>query len=165
MKSTIISMSIVLIVMVAVPMIFLGEGNLAEKFGFGGFSGFGEKSESPTKLPENVKSVTTREKVEVYTWIDASGVKHFTDTPPPDGGVSVKIVLKPNTNVISAIKIPKEEEKVVSKPKVYSVGNPYTPGGVKEVIDNSKDIQNTMEQREEDREKMMQDLFPQMSGN
>jgi hypothetical protein len=158
MKSTIISMFVVLIVMVALPMIFLGEGNFAEKLGF---SGFGGKGGSPAKLPTNVKAAVTDKKVEVYTWVDENGIKQFSNTPPPEGGDSEKMVLSPNTNIMDPVNIPEEEVEVASRPRVYNLGNPYTPGGMKDVVDNTKDIKETMGQRQADQEKMMQDLFKQ----
>ena len=160
MKSTIISMFIVLIVMVALPMIFLGDNNFAEQLGF---SGFGNKTntatDKPVKLPKNVKAVVTNKRVEVYTWVDEYGVKQFSNTPPSDGGASEKIVLSPDTNVIDAIKIPEKEAEVASGPKVYSLGNPYTPGGMKEVVNNASDVRETLNQRQADQEKMMQEIF------
>lgn len=160
MKSTIISMLIVLVVMVALPMIFLGDGNYAEQLGFGG------NGVKPVTLPKNVKTVVTDKRVEVHTWVDENGIKQFSSTPPPDGGTTEKIVLKPNTNIMDPIKVPEAEEEVMaSKPKVYSVGNPYTPGGMKDMIGNSKDIKESMGQQQVERENMMQELFPQMSGD
>ena len=86
MKSTIISMIIVLIVMVALPMIFLGDGNIASKLGF---DGFGKKGSAAVKLPTNIKAAVTNERVEVYTWVDEHGIKQFSNTPPSDGGKSL----------------------------------------------------------------------------
>lgn len=152
-------MIIVLAVMIALPMIFLGDNNYAERLGFSGFGSGG--SSKPAKLPRNVKAAVTDKRVEVYTWVDSNGIKQFSNTPPPEGGESEKIVLKPDTNVIQAMKVPAEEEEVAASPKVYSLGNPYTPGGMKEVIDNSKDIKETMGQRQAEQEKMLEEMFNQ----
>ncbi len=164
MKSTIISMIIVLIVMVTLPMIFLGDGDVASKLGF---ADFWKKGSGPSNLPANVKAAVTDRKVDVYTWVDKNGVKQFSGIPPADGRASEKIVLKPDTNIISAFKVPeeKEEEKKVSRGKVISLGNPYTPDGMKDLVDNSKDINGSMGDRQAEQEKMMQELFPQLSGN
>ncbi len=164
MKSTIISMIIVLIVMVTLPMIFLGDGDVASKLGFGDFF---KKGSGSSKVPENVKAVVTDRKVNIYTWVDENGVKQFSGIPPADGGASEKIVLKPDTNIMSAFKAPEkeEEEKKASRPKVVSLGSPYTPGGMKDLVDNSKDIKGSMGNRQTEQEKMMQELFPQLSGN
>ena len=160
MKSTIISMIIVLIVMVALPMIFLGDGNIASKLGF---DGFGKKGSAAVKLPTNIKAAVTNERVEVYTWVDEHGIKQFSNTPPSDGGKSEKMVLKPDTNIMQAIKVPEEEEKVASGPKVYSLGNPYTPGGMKDMVDSTKDINDSAGQRKAEQDKMMQQMFPGMN--
>ena len=161
MKSTIISMLIVLIVMVALPMIFLGDNNFAEQLGFSGFGKSGSATSSAIKLPTNVKTAVTNKKVEVYTWVDEHGVKQFSNTPPPEGGASEKMVLSPNTNIMDPINIPEPEAEVATGPKVYSIKNPYTPGGMKEVVDNSKDLRDSINQRQVDQEKMMQDIFKQ----
>lgn len=162
MKSTIISMIIVLIVMVAVPLIFLGDGNFAQQFGFGGS---GTKEEATVNLPKNVKAVVTDKRVEVYTWFDDHGVKQYSNVPPRDGRESEMIVLSPNTNVMDAIKIPEKEIEVASRPKVFTVGNPYTPSGIKDVFDNTRDVQDTLNQRQVEQEQMMQALFPQLNGD
>lgn len=156
MKSTIISMIIVLIVMAGVPLLFLGDGNIAEKLGFGGS---GNKAAAPAKLPKNIKTVVTDKKVEVYTWVNEHGIKQFSNTPPPEGGASEKMVLSPDTNIVDGFKAPVKETEVASRPKVFSVGNPYTPGGMKEVIDNTMDVRESMNQRQADQDKMMEDLF------
>jgi hypothetical protein len=179
MKSTIISMLIVLMVMVALPMIFLGDGDLARQLGFRGFGGSGGsgvKEAAPVKLPKNVKTVVTNKRVEVFTWTDEHGIKHFSNTPPSGGGAAEKIVLLPeDINTMEAVKIPekveaegKEEEKgkeVKNASKQLGMRNPYTPGGMKELVGNSKDLQDTMAQRQVEQEKMMQDLFPRMNGD
>lgn len=158
MKSTIISMLIVLVVMVVLPIIFLGDNDYAQRLGF---DGFGKKGNAITsaKLPKNVKTVVTDKRVEVYTWVNEQGIKQYSNTPPPEGGASEKIVLTPGTNVIEGLKVPEEETEVASGSRVFSVGNPYTPGGMKEVIDNAKDVQELMNQRQADQEKMMQGIF------
>ena len=179
MKSTIISMIIVLMVMVALPMIFLGDGDLARQLGFRGFGGSGVKQAAPVKLPKNVKTVVTNKKVEVFTWTDEHGIKHFSSTPPSGCGVAEKIVLLPeDINTMEAVKIPEkvedegkeeEKEKTIKEGKIASklsgMRNPYTPGGMKELVGNSKDLQDTMAQRQVDQEKMMQEMFPQMNGD
>lgn len=154
MKSTIFSMLIVLGVMSAIPMLFIGDNKLAGIFGLGSGS-----AKPEVKLPSNVKTVVTDKKVEVYKWRDKHGVMQFSNTPPRDGGDSDKVVLSPNTNVIEAIDVPEPEPVVASGPKVYSLKNPYTPDGMKELVNSSKDIQETMNQRQAEQEKMMDDLF------
>lgn len=156
MKSTIVSMFIVLIVLMIVPMFLLNNEEYLQKLGFGGDSNM---EDLKAKAPKNIETVTTDRRVEVYKWVDDSGVVQFTNTPPMEGRASEKIVLSPNTNVMDAIKIPEEEPEVASGPTVYTLGNPYTPGGAKELIDQSMKLQEQMNQQQVEQEKMMQDMM------
>jgi len=161
MKSTIVSMIVVLFLMMSIPILFLGENNLADRFGFGfNFSKSGS-SGVPAKLPSNVQAVTTRTRVEIYTWVDENGVTQFSQTPESEGKVSVKMVLKPNTNIMDPVKIPEEAEpKLVSGPRVYSIKNPYSPSGMKDVVDDSMGARDSMNERTAEQDKMMGELFP-----
>ncbi len=147
MKGTIISMLVVLVLLVAAPMFFMGDGKFADMFDFGG---------GTVKLPKNLESVKTDSKVELYKWRDANGVMQFSQTPPQDGGASARVVLSPDENVIDAVKVP---EKVVSRPNVMSVGNPYNPGTIKDIVKDSQDIQNKLNERHAGNEQMMKDMF------
>lgn len=161
MKSTIISMCIALMLMIVVPMVLFGDNEIAEKFGFGRGGKSDTKEDLRDKLPKNIKAVVTDKEVEVYKWTDKHGVMQFSHLPPQDGTDSEKLVLSPNTNVMDAIKIPEKEKEEVAKPQVFSLGSPYSPGGMKKMVDDSSELKETLNQRQADQEKMLQDLFPQ----
>jgi hypothetical protein len=152
MKSTIITMFIVLILMIAVPMFLLSDDDFAQKFGFGGGS-------VDANAPKNIKKVVTDERVEVYKWEDEYGVMQFSNKPPFEGGDSEMIVLTPDINVIDAIKIPEKEQEEAARPGVISLGSPYSPDGMKKMIDDSKEVTETLDQRQAEQEKVLQDLF------
>ncbi len=161
MKSTIISMFIVLIVMITLPMFLFGNGDLAQKFGFGN-GGAGEVIEDlRAKAPKNIQTVVTDEKVEVYKWVDEHGVTQFSNRPPEMSGKSEKIVLSPDTNVISAVKIPEKEAEVAASPQVHSLSSPYSPGGMKKIMDEATGMQEKLDQRKLEQDKALQGLFPQ----
>ncbi|MDH5613032.1 MAG: DUF4124 domain-containing protein [Gammaproteobacteria bacterium] len=160
MKSTIISMFIVLIVMVTLPMFLFGDGDLAQKFGFGN-GGADADNELFGKTPKNVRAVVTDKKVEVYKWVDEYGVTQFSNLPPQEGGGSEKIVLSPNTNIMDAVKIPEKEQEEEVKSQVFSLGSPYSPGGMKKMVDDSMAMQEQLNQRQADQDKMIQDMFKQ----
>ena len=150
MKSTIISMFIVLIVMITIPMFLFGDGDLAQKFGFG----TGDAAENlRDKAPKNIRAVVTDKEFEVYKWVD--------EQPPQVGTASEKIILAPNANVIDAVKIPETEALATAKPQVYSVGSPYSPDGMKKLVDDSMNVQEMLNQRQADQDKMMQGMFKQ----
>ena len=159
MKSTIISMFIVLVLMIAIPLILV-KTDLAQQFGFGGRNG-AEGEDLQDRAPKNVKAVVTDQKVEVYRWKDEDGVMQFSNTPPFEGGDFEKVVLSPNTNVIDAIKVPEEEQVEEGGPEVFSVGSPYTPDGMKKMIDDSQDVKEAVNQRQADQEKILQDILGQ----
>ncbi|MDT8451708.1 MAG: DUF4124 domain-containing protein [Gammaproteobacteria bacterium] len=92
MKSTIISMFIVLIVMIALPMFLFDNGDLAQKFGFGNGAGSAEMVEDlRAKAPKNIQQVVTDQPVEVYKWVDEHGVTQFSNRPPEKSRESEKI--------------------------------------------------------------------------
>jgi len=163
MKSTIIAMFIVLVLMIVVPMLLLGDGDFIPNFGFGGGTADSgdEIEELRDKAPKNIKEVVTDKKVEVYKWKDENGVMQFSSTPPFEGGDSEMITLSPDTNIIDAIKIPAEEQKAEARPEVFSVGSPYSPDGMKKMIDGSKDATEAVNQRQTEQEKILQDILKQ----
>lgn len=161
MKSTIISMFIVLIVMITLPMILFGNGDLAQKFGFGS-GGAGETIEDlRDKAPKNMRAVVTDEKVEVYKWVDEYGVTQFSSRPPAMVSEAQKIVLSPEINVISAIKVPEKEPEAAAGPQVHSLSSPYSPGGMKKILDEATGMQEKLDQRRLEQDKALQGLFPQ----
>ena len=160
MKSTIVSMIIVLIVIMSVPMFLVNDGEFAEKFGFGGAKEKNTMIETlQEQAPKNIQEVVTDKEVEVYKWVDQNGVTQFGQAPPMEGGDSKKIVLSPKTNVIDAFKAPESEVEVAKKPKVFKVGSPYSVEGMKQLVDDSVNVQELLNQRQAEQDQMMQDIF------
>ncbi len=158
MKATIISMFIVLIVLITVPVLLYYNDDLAKKFGFGSA---GNSAGDREKIPKNIKSVVTDKKIDVYKWVDEHGVTQFSSTPPFEGGDFEMMELSPTTNVIDAFEAPKKEQKEASNPEVFNVGSPYSPGGMKEIVDDSQNVQDKLNQRQAEQEKILQDLLEQ----
>jgi hypothetical protein len=154
-------MIIVLCVMAAIPLIFFSDNDLLAKFGLGGKGG-DSLQELRAKAPKNITNVKTDKDVTVYKWRDANGVMQFSHAPPPDGGQAEAVNLRSDTNIVKAIKVPEaEEEASRSRPRVMSTGNPYTPGGMKDLVEQTSAMTEKLNQQAAEREKMMQDLFPQ----
>ena len=158
MKSTIISMFIVLIVMITLPMYLLNDDNFAQKLGQIWGNGDGVTTDAQTNGPKNVKTVVTDKKIEVYKWMDEHGVMQFSNVPP-ESRESEMMVLSPETNVMDAIKIPEKEAELVGRPNVTSLGSPYSPDGMKKLVDESIEMKETLNQRQADQEKMIKDIF------
>lgn len=157
MKSTIISMLIVLILLVVLPMIFLGdfggEGTLAERFGFDFFR---PKAASGVKLPSKISSVTTDKPVQMYKWRDEHGVVQFSSTPPT-GIEAERMSLTPNLNTMQAVKPPKQEPKAAVASTEPS--NPYTPGGMKKLLQQAGSVKQQMDQQQADQQKALDGIM------
>jgi hypothetical protein len=156
MKSTLISMVIVLCVLAVVPMFLFGDENLLAKFGFGPKD---ELSELRAKAPKNFTSVTTDRKVTVYKWRDEHGVMQFSNTPPPEGGAAEKVELLPDANIVKAFKLPEAEPEKKTGPAVMSIRSPYTPGGMKDLLDNTAQLKDTLSQQQIEQQQMMEQMF------
>jgi hypothetical protein len=131
------------------------------------------------KLPENVRSVVTDEEVTVYKWVDAQGNTHFSSVKPMNQTSETKH-LKPDTNVMQAVKIPEAEESDVEKGfaglislrkgeknskkgggkgdgkvEPYQMENPYTPEGMQNLIQGAQNIQGLVDQRDSAQKKTL----------
>ena len=91
-------------IMLTVPYYLLGSGAMPDFLK--NLIGSGQ-SEQPA-LPKNLSSVTTDKNVTVYKCKDASGQIQFSDTPCGNGET---IHLRPDTNVVQAVKVPEKEEE------------------------------------------------------
>ncbi len=155
MKSTIISMIIVICVLALIPTFLIGDKSVLARFGLDMLGGPAEP-----EVPKNITNVTTDEKVQVYKWRDEHGVMQFTNTPPPVTSQAELVELTPNTNIVKAIEVPEEEpEQTSSGPRVMTVGNPYTPGGMKDLVDTTSSLADQMNQKQLEQQKLMQEII------
>ena len=156
MKGTAISMIVVLCVLAVIPMVFMGDRTLLANFGLEAFTG---KKEQP-KLPKNLTNVTTDKKVQVYKWRDEHGVMQFTNTPPPEAQQVELVELRPDTNIVKAVEVPEEElETKRSGPKVMTVGNPYTPGGMKDLLDTTSSLAEDMSEQQMKQQQLVNEIL------
>ncbi len=122
-----------------------------------GFSGAGENAE---KGLGELGNAVVKQDVTVYQWTDEHGVTHFGSAPPTGQGAYEKKEISANTNVMQALKTGDEEEdEPVSGPRVATVGSVYSPEGVKDLMDNTKDLQKQLNERMAEQEKMMNDIM------
>ncbi len=141
----------------------LGIGLFASQYmlkGMGGIPGFGGESEPASSGLNNLGNALNDENVTVYQWIDAQGVTHYGSTPPTGQGSYEIKQIQANANLMQAHKSrPEEEEADTQRPKVAKVGSLYTPEGVKGMMDDASKLQEQMNQRTAEQEKMMQDIM------
>lgn len=152
MKFKILSMLVILGVLSALPMIYTGQFNpLSFIPGFS--NNASEHAKLKAKAPKNLTNVVTDEKVQVYKWRDEHGVMQFSNTPPPASARAEQVELKPNSNLVQAVKIPRKEEprQVVQAESP----NPYTMQGMKKVMDDARGVEELLRKRHEQQQKMI----------
>ena len=147
MKSKIFFLLLTLVVMAITPMIYMGKFNPLAILGPGFSMEASAHKNLKASAPKNMSSVVTDEKVEVYKWRDKNGVMQFSNTPPPSDSNVEKVVLDPNSNLMQAVKIPvKEEPKEVVQTQPQT---PYSQKAMKKVMDDVKNVEKLMQQRQE----------------
>jgi hypothetical protein len=158
MKSTIISMVIVLCVLATVPFFLFGDRGMLARFGLD----FTADSDLHANAPKNLTNVTTDQKVRVYRWRDEQGVMQFSNTPPPEDQPTEVVELTPNTNIVKAVEVPEEAAELKPRrPAVMTTGNPYTPGGMKDMLDATTDLKDGINEQQLEQ----QQLIEQILGN
>jgi len=126
----------------------------------GGIPGFSSTpSDNVTEGIKDLGNAVLDKDVTVYQWTDSAGVTHYGGTPPTGQGQYEKKTIHSNTNVMQAHKIAEEEEETVQQPRVASVGSVYSPEGVKDLMDDTKGLQEQMNQRMADQEKLLNDIM------
>ena len=162
MKSTIISMLIVLTLMVALPMIFLGDHKLPDMSGFH-FARPG--ASGGIKLSSKVADVTTDEPVRIYRWRDEHGILQLSNTKPK-GVDAEEVVLKPNLSSMDPVKpLPEEasatetSEKASSATSSPELSNPYTPDGMKQLVEQAGELKKVLGQQQADQEKQIDEML------
>lgn len=156
MKFKILSMLVILGILSVTPMIYMGKFDPMSFIESGFSGGASDFSKLKAKAPKNLSSVVTDKKVEVYKWRDENGVMQFSNTPPPTVSNAEQVILDPNSNLMQAVKVPvKEEEKEVVEAEAPS---PYSVKGMKKVVDDAKGIEEMLQQRHEEQQKMINNI-------
>ena len=140
------------------PMIYMGKFDPMATIDSMLSSGSSEFKKLKAKTPQGLAgvvpaSVVSDEKIKVYKWRDKNGVMQFSNTPPVDGGPAEQIMVNPNKNIVDAVKVPvaeKPEKEVATMAKP----NPYSVNGMKKVMDDARGVEQLLQQRHEDQQKM-----------
>ncbi len=160
MKKLLIKVVLLVGIMLTVPYYLLGAGSMPDFLK----DFLGSKTEKPA-LPGDLSSVTTDKNVTVYKCRDQSGQVQFSDVPC--GDASETIHLRPDTNVVKAVKVPEKEEEdggssLISlgskkdKDGNVELPNPYSPEGVQQIIKDAQQAAETLNKRNEDAAKLME---------
>lgn len=160
MKKLLFKVVVLVGIMLTVPYYLLGSGSMPDFLK----NMLGNQVEKPA-LPDNLNSVTTDKNVTVYKCRDKSGQIQFSDIPC--GETSETIHLRPDTNVVQAVKVPEKEEDE-GEAGLISLGskkdkdgnvelpNPYSPEGVQQIIKDAQKAAEVMNKRNQDAAKLME---------
>ncbi len=157
MKLKILFMLITLGILSVTPMIYMGKFDPMAFFDTGLSKGASEFERLKAKAPKNLSSVVSDKKIQVYRWRDEHGVMQFSNAPPPTVSNAQRVELNPNNNLVKAIKVPVKEEKP-ARARQTEMPNPYSVKGMKKVMDDARGIEDMLQKRHEEQQKMMNNL-------
>ena len=155
MKFKILTMLIILGILSVTPMIYMGKFDpltLISNFSFSGLDSI------ETKSLNKLKKVVTDEKVQVYRWRDENGVMQFSNTPPATEPHAEQIVLDTNSNVMQAVKVPVKEVKEEKPEPAVKAPSPYSAKGMKKVMDDARGVEEMLQKRHEEQQKMLNNI-------
>lgn len=156
MKLKILSMLVILGIMSVTPMIYSGKFDPMSLIGSGLNGGLSDIEKLKAKAPKNLSSVVTDKKVEVYKWRDKNGVMQFSNTPPASGAAAEQVVLNPDSNIVQAVKVP--EKEVAVEAAETQAPSPYSVKGMKKVMDDARGVEELLQKRHEDQQKMLNNI-------
>lgn len=126
-------------------------------------------SQSPQSIPGAVDETETAENMEdqsrtVYKWRDKEGNWQFSNQAPTEDIATSVTVYRSDANVIQAVKPPEPEpETEVTEAESTPVDTPpplvpiADPERVQKLMDDTRNIQNILDQRQEDMNKRLGD--------
>jgi len=163
MKKLFIKLVVLSGILLAVPYYMLGGGGLPD---FLQQMLPGQKPEQ-VAMPENITNVVTDEEVTVYKWMDEQGHVNFSSVPPVGLEAEVR-QLKPDVNVLPAMKLPEKEEEDEEQgqgSRVTKVGeglySPYSKEGVEKLVDDAKNVGDMLNQRFESQKEALDGINKQ----
>ncbi|VAW56702.1 hypothetical protein MNBD_GAMMA07-887 [hydrothermal vent metagenome] len=120
-------------------------------------------TESAQKGVTGLGNAVLDKDVTVYQWVDDKGVTHFGGTPPTGQGEYTTKSIQANTNVLNALKKQEQaEEKKTKGSRVSRLGNLYSPEGIKNLMDDTKQTSEKMSEQMAQQDKMLKDLMGEM---
>lgn len=112
----------------------------------------------PDSLPSTIGSSILSKKQQAYKWTDENGVVHYSSEAPSDAAQATIIEVDPNTNMVQGLRSAAEPDTEATEPKQephasLPQGNIYNPDTIKKLIDDAKNVQETLNKRNEDIDK------------
>ena len=94
----------------------------------------------------------------VYRWRDADGNQHFSDRPPEQAAQVKLMEINPDANLILGLDTTGSELGMLPKQPATlpAIGNSYKPERIKQLFDDAKQIQRTLNQRYQSQQEILQ---------
>ncbi len=91
-----------------------------------------------------------------YKWTDANGVVHYSSEPPPEGQQATELEVDPNANLIQGLReAPADNPAPAATPEaVMPQGHVYDPRTIQKLMDDAKQVQETLNERYEGLEEL-----------
>lgn len=123
--------------------------------------GMANITDSASKGVTEIGNAVVDKDVTVYKWTDDNGVTHFGAAPPIGQGTYEKKEIHANTNLLNAYKSSEEKEaaETEQKSRVTRVGNIYSPGGAKKLMDDAKNTTSQVNEQAAAQQKMLNEIL------
>ena len=123
-------------------------------------SKFAVAGDAVIDLPGSVNTALDGEARTYYKWQDAGGAWIYGENPPANSLSLTAIKLKLTDNVLPAYTAPKSEaaeQKQTVQPQAESPAlvSPYSPGQIKKLFEDTKNLQETLHQRQLEQDAML----------
>lgn len=117
-------------------------------------------SASDLKMPDisahSVNPLVNGGKTTAYKWTDENGVVHYSSEPPPEHQQVEVLEVDPNINLMQGVQKKEEVPGPTSQPALeLPSGNIYNPKNVQKLIQDAKDVQQKLNERYKEQEKIM----------
>ena len=117
------------------------------------------------KMPDisapSVDSLVNGGKTTAYKWTDENGVVHYSSEPPPEHRQVEVLEVDPNVNLVQGVEKKEEiagpgSQGPGSQPALdLPGGNVYSPENVQKLIQDAKDVQQKLNERYKEQEKIV----------
>ncbi len=119
-------------------------------------------SASDIKMPDlsapDIKSIANGGKTTAYKWKDENGVIHYSSEPPPEQQQVEVLEVDGNVNLVQGLREQEEipgpsqnPEGTIDMPS----GNVYSPENIQKLIRDAKEVQQKLNERYSEQEKIM----------
>jgi len=117
-----------------------------------------EAGDAVVNIPDAVDSSIEGQTRTFHKWQDATGAWNYGENPPADARSLTAISLKLNDNVVPSTPVAKSQDKegAQEQPQLEtpSLASPYSPSQIKKLFEDTRQLQETLNQRQREQDAM-----------